>query len=224
MTDSVILLQNIVKNYDHRNGLVHVLQGIDFELKQGEMVALMGPSGSGKSSLLHILGLLDGFQEGRYQLLDRDVKNLNDQERTKLRSQDIGFVYQFHHLLPEFSALENIAMPLLLAGHKLADITPRALQLLGILGMSHRASHRPHELSGGEQQRVAILRAFIHRPKLVLADEPTGNLDNITAGLVFDEFRHLAKAEKTSILIATHDPAIAKATDRIVRLDKGSLA
>jgi len=202
---------------------IHVLRGVDLAVQPGEIVALLGPSGSGKSTLLQAVGLLEGGFEGSIRLAGEEAAKLDDDGRTRLRRDLIGFVYQFHHLLPEFDALENVILPQLVRGDTPDKARERAKQLLEKLGLGHRLEHRPAKLSGGEQQRVAVARALANRPPLILADEPTGNLDEATAETVFGEFLSLVREEGSAALVATHNERLAKRMDRVVRLHDGRL-
>ncbi len=215
---AVFELKNISKSFMQGENKIDVLSKFSLSLKAGEMVALCGPSGSGKSTLLQIAGLLDRADQGQVLLEGQDVSGFNERQQTKLRLNKIGFVYQFHHLLPEFSAIENIAMPLMIAGETQPVAREKAMEHLERLGLKERANHIPAKLSGGEQQRIAILRALIHQPTLLLADEPTGNLDTKTAAIVFKELKSLIKKTGRAALIATHDLALAKKMDRIIKL------
>jgi lipoprotein-releasing system ATP-binding protein len=224
MSDARLSLRGIAKAYNlGRPGEVRVLSGLDLEIAPGEVAALVAPSGAGKSTLLHIAGLLDTPDAGEVVIAGRSVTGLGDGARTDIRRSDVGFVYQFHHLLPEFTALENIVLP------QLANDTPRgragarARELLAAVGVDHRADHRPAELSGGEQQRVAFCRALANGPKLLLADEPTGNLDPATSNQVFDTLMGLVRSTGLSALIATHNPDLARRMDRTVRLRDGRI-
>jgi lipoprotein-releasing system ATP-binding protein len=204
--------------------VTEVLHGIDFEMGRGEFTALMGPSGSGKSTLLNLLGLLDRPTEGSILLEGRDVAGLTDAERTAIRGATLGFVFQFHHLLPEFSALENAIMPLLATRGRMDEaMKERGRELLKSIGLEHRMDYRATDLSGGEQQRVAIARALAVNPPLVLADEPTGNLDTETGDQVFELMRRFNREQKTAFLIVTHDPGIAGRCDRIIEMRDGRL-
>jgi lipoprotein-releasing system ATP-binding protein len=203
---------------------IQVLRGVDLAVGQGEIVALLGPSGSGKSTLLQAVGLLEGGFEGRIRIAGEEAAQLDDNGRTRLRREAIGFVYQFHHLLPDFTAEENVVLPQLIRGRSPAEAGERARNLLDALGLSERRDHRPAQLSGGEQQRVAVARALANRPALVLADEPTGNLDETTADRVLDEFLRLVRGEGAAALVATHNERLAERMDRIVRLHEGRLA
>jgi lipoprotein-releasing system ATP-binding protein len=202
---------------------IDVLRGVDFSVGEGEIVALLGPSGSGKSTLLQAVGLLEGGFEGSIRIGGREVADLGDGARTAMRRDMLGFVYQFHHLLPDFSAAENVVLPQLIRGVAPADARARAESLLGALGLAERLTHRPAKLSGGEQQRVAVARALANRPALVLADEPTGNLDEGTADIVFAEFLRLVRDERSAALVATHNERIAAKMDRVLRLHEGVL-
>jgi len=199
------------------------LKDVDLVVHKGEIVGLIGPSGSGKSSLLHSAGLLEEIQGGAITIDGEELAGLNDDARTNIRLKRLGFVYQFHNLLPEFTARENIALPLLVAGQSRVDALQRADELLGQLGLLERADHTPAQLSGGEQQRVAIGRALANRPKLLLADEPTGNLDPKTSQSVFELLAKLAKEEGVAVLVGTHNLELAGKMDRVVRLENGDL-
>lgn len=224
MTDPVLTLAAIEKRYNagKANEIV-VLAGAEARLNPGEITALVAPSGSGKSTLLHIAGLLDQADAGQVILKGQDLGRASDRARTRARRDQIGFVYQFHHLLPEFSAVENITLPQLAAGVPAADAQARAEDLLGRVGLGARASHRPAELSGGEQQRVAFCRALANDPVLLLADEPTGNLDPATSDTVFEELTGMVRSSGLAALIATHNLDLAARMDRVLRLEKGVL-
>jgi len=202
---------------------IHVLRGIDLTVGQGEIVALLGPSGSGKSTLLQAVGLLEGGFEGSIRIAGIEVAKLDSPGRTVTRRDKLGFVYQFHHLLPDFNAVENVELPQLIQNATLADARARSESLLTALGLGARLTHRPSQLSGGEQQRVAVARALANRPALVLADEPTGNLDEHTADVVLAEFLRLVRGEGAAALIATHNERLAAKMDRVVRLHEGVL-
>lgn len=224
MSDVTLRLKGLTKTYlKGTPGEVQVLRGVDLELNAGEAVAMVAPSGAGKSTLLHIAGLLDMPDDGQVEIGGQDVSGKGDRTRTALRRQDIGFVYQFHHLLPEFTALENITLPQLANGVAEKAAQDRALLLLDRVGVAARASHRPAALSGGEQQRVAFCRALANTPKVLLADEPTGNLDPETSDQVFDALMTLVRDEGLSALIATHNMDLAARMDRMVRLEGGVL-
>ena len=219
----VIELKGVERHYVQGERKLTILNGADFALHRAEMVALVAPSGTGKSTLLHTAGLLERPDGGDVILSGRSCGNLSDDERTAIRRNDIGFVYQFHHLLPEFSALENIMMPQLIHGLAPADASARAEQLLDYMKIGNRAQHRPSELSGGEQQRVAIARAVANAPLVLLADEPTGNLDPVTASYVFDALEALVRQSGLAALIATHNHDLAARMDRRVTLSEGRI-
>ena len=222
MSEIMLELVGIEKAYNRgKPGEVAVLRGAGVSVKRGEVVALVAPSGAGKSTLLHIAGLLDTADAGVVRLAGQDMAGLSDRDRTNIRRADVGFIYQFHHLLPEFSALENIVLPQLANGVSKAAAKARALDLLGRVGIAARADHRPAALSGGEQQRVAFCRALANNPRLLLADEPTGNLDPGTSDQVFSVLMALVRETGLSALIATHNLELAGRMDRIVRLDAG---
>ncbi len=223
--DGEILLtvQGVEKTYVQAGKTLNVLQHLNLRLRGGEITALVGPSGSGKSTLLHILGLLDTPTGGQVMIGDQIVGKMGDRARTKLRNQTIGFIYQFHHLLPEFSAIENVALPLVIAGEKLSHAKEVAEDYLVSMGLDQRLDHRPAQLSGGEQQRVAIARALANQPKLLFADEPTGNLDPETSDEVFDILLDQVRNRGIGALIATHNIALAEEMDRILELKGGKL-
>lgn len=224
MSDPVLSLSGITKAYNHgKPNEVTVLRGIDLEIARGEVVALVAPSGAGKSTLLHIAGLLDTPDAGTVAIDGTDMTGKRDSARTGVRRRDVGFIYQFHHLLPEFSAVENIVLPQLANGVTRDAAQARAMELLDQVGVGSRAAHRPAALSGGEQQRVAFCRALANSPKLLLADEPTGNLDPDTAETVFFALMELVRSTGLSALIATHNLELAARMDRQIRLDQGAL-
>ncbi|PZO76771.1 MAG: ABC transporter [Mesorhizobium amorphae] len=223
MAKDVIKLADVRRHYGEGERRLTILSGTDFVLREGEMVALVAPSGAGKSTLLHTAGLLERPDSGEVSLNGRACGNLSDDERTAIRRNEIGFVYQFHHLLPEFSALENIMMPQLVRGLSRKEAATRAAQLLDYMQIGKRGSHRPAELSGGEQQRVAIARAVANAPRALLADEPTGNLDPVTAGYVFDALQALVRQSGLAALIATHNHELAARMDRRVTLLGGQV-
>ncbi len=224
MNDVSLRLNGLTKTYlKGTPGEVQVLRGIDLELQAGEAVALVAPSGAGKSTLLHIAGLLDTPDSGNVEIAGQDLAGKGDRTRTSVRRQDVGFVYQFHHLLPEFTALENITLPQLANGVSERDAQGRAMSLLDRVGVAQRADHRPAALSGGEQQRVAFCRALANAPRVLLADEPTGNLDPDTSDQVFEALMTLVRDQGLSALIATHNLDLAARMDRIVRLEGGVL-
>ena len=220
----VLALSGIRRRFVQGQAVLDVLQGIDLALSRGSIAALVGPSGTGKSTLLHIAGLLERPSAGEVAIDGRPCNGLGDLERTRLRRERIGFVYQFHHLLPDFTALENVAMPQLIAGRSRREADAAAMALLGRLGLADRLDHRPARLSGGEQQRVAIARALVNRPGLILADEPTGNLDPHTAEEVFAVLLEVVRGTGTAALIATHNPELAARMDATFRLTEGRVA
>lgn len=223
MNSTVLELAKIERTYGRGETALRVLKGIDLAIKAGEIVALVGPSGSGKSTLLHIAGLLDTPTKGKIMVQGRNASKMSDRERTRLRRDTMGFVYQAHLLLPDFTALENVMMPRLLAGVKTDVARADAAALLMRVGLGHRMTHRPGQLSGGEQQRVAIARALANRPALLLADEPTGNLDPATADNVFAELIKIVRETGLAALIATHNPELAAQMDRRVSVRNGLL-
>ena len=223
MSEPVLTLDGIVRHFEQGGRTLEVLRGASLSIGEGEMVGLLGPSGSGKSTLLHITGLLERPDQGEMSIAGHACGGLGDRERTALRRRLLGFVYQFHHLLPEFSALENVMLPQMIAGANRANAKVRAGEMLERVGLSDRTDHRPAQLSGGEQQRAAMVRALANRPALLLADEPTGNLDPETAGLVFEELLRLVREDGLSALIATHDSSVAARMDRSVTLTAGAL-
>jgi lipoprotein-releasing system ATP-binding protein len=218
MSEAVLELRCIARHYQQGGELLKVLSDFSLRVSAGEMVAVIGPSGCGKSTLLHVAGLLDTPSYGHVRIAGHDATSAGDALRTRLRREHIGFVYQFHHLLPEFSAEENIVLPQLIAGEDRRRAKERAAALLAEFGLSQRAAHRPAALSGGEQQRVAIARALANAPQLLLADEPTGNLDTQTGEQVFSLLQRQAKERGLAALIATHNPDLARRMDRVVRL------
>ena len=223
MSEPVLKLEGVTRSFTQGGVTIHVLRGVDLAIQPGEIVALLGPSGSGKSTLLQAVGLLEGGFQGSIKLGGEEAARLDDEGRTRLRRDLLGFVYQFHHLLPEFNALENVTLPQLVAGGEPEAATARARNLLDALGLSQRLDHRPSKLSGGEQQRVAVARALANKPPLVLADEPTGNLDEHTADKVLGEFLNLVRGEGSAALVATHNERLAARMDRVVRLHEGRL-
>ncbi|MBN9590140.1 MAG: ABC transporter [Alphaproteobacteria bacterium 64-11] len=219
----VLRLQNVTRRYREGEGQLEVFSGLDLSLNAGEIVALVGQSGAGKSSLLHIAGLLEAPTSGEIFIEGVAASRLPDLERTLIRRDKVGFVYQAHHLLPEFDALENVLIPQMIAGRSKAAAKAEATRLLTVLGLGQRLSHRPSQLSGGEQQRVAIARALANKPRILLADEPTGNLDPRTAGGVFDALIQITRAQGLAALIATHNFDLAARMDRALLLDQGKL-
>ena len=223
MSEAILLTRELKRSFTQGDATIEVLRGVNLAVAPGEIVALLGPSGSGKSTLLQAVGLLEGGFEGSIRLGGEEAAQLDDDGRTRLRRELLGFVYQFHHLLPEFNAVENVVLPQLVRGSAPEAAHERARQLLGTLGLSERLDHRPSKLSGGEQQRVAVARALANKPPLILADEPTGNLDEQTADVVFAEFVGLVRGEGCAALVATHNERIAARMDRVVRLHEGRL-
>ena len=221
MSDTPLILRRVQRIYRGEGGDLPILRGADLTLHAGEIVALVAPSGAGKSTLLHVAGLLDRPDGGTVLVEGRDAGSLPDTARTAVRRDTIGFVYQFHHLLGEFTALENVVLPQMIAGRSRRDAVAHASGLLSAFGLAPRAEHLPGKLSGGEQQRVAIARALANGPKVLLADEPTGNLDVATAGTVFEELLHIVRGQGLAALIATHNPELAARMDRIVTLRDG---
>lgn len=223
MSEHIIQAVNVTKSYRENKTRIDVLKGINLSVGQGEQCAIIGPSGSGKSTLLHLLGGLDTVSTGSLKLLSHELSSLSEKKRCQLRNKNLGFIYQFHHLLPEFTALENVTMPLLISGMKVSDAKKQAIHMLDNVELSHRLKHKPAALSGGERQRVAIARALVTKPKCLLADEPTGNLDQDTAKCVFDLIIELNKTLKTSLVIVTHDLLLASKMSRILELKNGIL-
>ena len=223
MSDVIISCQQLSKRFQEGRLDVQVLRGVDLQIHAGEKVAILGSSGSGKSTLLHILGGLDLPSSGHVEVLGKRMDQLSDTERGQLRNESLGFIYQFHHLLPEFTALENVAMPLLIRGVKVAEASQQAADILEKVGLGERLAHKPAQLSGGERQRAAIARALVTRPQAVLADEPTGNLDQQTAENVFNLMQGLNTAMKTAFVVVTHDLQLANRMDTVYRITAGTL-
>jgi lipoprotein-releasing system ATP-binding protein len=223
MNEAVLSIRGLERAYVTGAGSLPVLRGVDLDVGAGEIVGLIGPSGSGKSSLLHAAGLLEHPNAGRITILGRDCSDLSERQRTRVRLATIGFVYQFHHLLPEFSALDNVALPQMIAGRSRRAARDRAKGLLAELGLAERIHHQPAQMSGGEQQRVAIARALANAPRLLLADEPTGNLDPKTSAAVFDALYDLVRRQGVAALIATHNLELARHMDRVYALKDGRL-
>lgn len=226
MNDSSTILtaQRVTKNYRDGKQMVPVLHDINLTVYSGERIAIIGASGSGKSTLLHVLGGLDNPSSGVVSIAGQIIHGLNERKKSQFRNRHLGFVYQFHHLLPEFNALENVGIPLLIAGVSTQEATTRAHDMLGLVGLSHRVSHRVGELSGGERQRVAVARALVNRPLCLLADEPTGNLDTRTAERMIELMFDLNQSLSTSLIIVTHDLGIAARMDRTLTLEDGRLS
>jgi lipoprotein-releasing system ATP-binding protein len=219
----VVRVHGLTRSFEQGGVKIDVLRGIDIDIRPGEIVALLGPSGSGKSTMLQAIGLLEGGFDGKIEIEGVDATQLDGDQRTTLRRDHIGFVYQFHHLLPDFNALENVVLPQMVAGKTQQQAEERGIELLEALGLAQRLDHRPSQLSGGEQQRVAVARALANKPALVLADEPTGNLDEATANKVFQEFVRLVRDEGSAAIVATHNERLAAAMDRVLRLHEGKL-
>jgi lipoprotein-releasing system ATP-binding protein len=219
----VVRLSNLTRSFEQGGVRIDVLRGVNLEIMPGEIVALLGPSGSGKSTMLQAVGLLEGGFGGQIEICGIKAGALASDGRTALRRNHLGFVYQFHHLLPDFNAIENVVMPQLVAGVKKSEAEDRARELLAALGLGHRLDHRPSQLSGGEQQRVAVARALANKPDLVLADEPTGNLDEATSDRVLAQFLELVRGEGSAALVATHNERLAARMDRVLRLHEGHL-
>jgi lipoprotein-releasing system ATP-binding protein len=224
MSEAVLATAGLTRSFEQGGETIHVLRGVNLSIAPGEIVALLGPSGSGKSTLLQAVGLLEGGFGGSIRLTGTEAAQMNSSERTATRRDLLGFIYQFHHLLPDFNAIENVVLPQLVKGTSRADADARAADLLTTLGLGHRLTHRPSQLSGGEQQRVAVARALANRPALILADEPTGNLDEATAEIVFGEFLRLVRQEGSAALVATHNERLAARMDRVLRLHEGHLS
>ena len=219
----VVRLTGLTRSFEQGGVRIDVLRGVDLTIMPGEIVALLGPSGTGNSTMLQAVGLLEGGFGGRIEIAGIDASSLPSGDRTAIRRNHLGFVYQFHHLLPDFSAEENVMLPQLVAGTLRGEALSRARDVLGSLGLGHRLTHRPSQLSGGEQQRVAVGRALANRPQLVLADEPTGNLDEVTADKVLAQFLELVRGQGSAALVATHNERLAARMDRVVRLHEGVL-
>jgi len=224
MSEPVLLARGLVRTYRETEAPVRVLRGIDLEVARGEIVAVVGASGSGKSTLLHCLGALDELDEGRVLVAGEDLAGLPEPARSRARNRHLGFIYQFHHLLPEFTAIENVALPLAIRRMPSAERHEAAARALASVGLGARLDHTPGQLSGGERQRTAIARAIVSGPSCVLADEPTGNLDRETAGAVFDVLLALARQAGTATVIVTHDPALAARCDRVLQIVDGRIA
>jgi lipoprotein-releasing system ATP-binding protein len=221
--NKIVAIRGLKRSFTQGEAQIEVLRGVDLDIGPGETVALLGPSGAGKSTLLQAIGLLEGGFTGSIMIDGEEAARLDDNGRTRVRRDKLGFVYQFHHLLPDFSALENVELPQLVRGIAPAEAVAQAREMLEQLGLGHRLDHRPAQLSGGEQQRVAVARALATKPLLVLADEPTGNLDETTADIVLGAFLRLVRGQGSAALVATHNERIAVQMDRVVRLHDGVL-
>ncbi len=224
MAEALVIIEGLEKKFVHMGRELHVLKGIDLNIYQGQILSIVGPSGAGKSTLLHIIGTLDLPTEGRIRFAGEELTTMDSRRLAAVRNRDIGFVFQFHHLLPEFDALENVMLPGLIQGRSRREMEKRAKLLLEEVGLGHRGTHRPGELSGGEQQRVAVARALALEPKLVLADEPTGNLDTATSDAIHDLFFHINKEHGTTIIVVTHNVAFAESMPRVVHMVDGRVA
>ncbi|MHB9338269.1 MULTISPECIES: ABC transporter ATP-binding protein [Fusobacterium] len=224
MNNTIIKLEDVDKFYMETGNKLHILKKLNLEVKRGEFVSILGKSGSGKSTLLNIMGLLDKIDGGKIWIDDKEVSSLNETERNNIKNHFLGFVFQFHYLMSEFTALENVMIPALLNNFKnKAEIEKEAKELLEIVGLAERMTHKPNQLSGGEKQRVAIARAMINKPKLILADEPTGNLDEDTGEMIFSLFRKINKERNQSIVVVTHARDLSQVTDRQIYLKRGVL-
>ena len=223
MSEIILDVSDLKRSFRQGETVIEVLRGVALSLAEGEIVALLGPSGSGKSTLLQAVGLLEGGFEGHIAIDGVAAEALSNEGRTAMRREKLGFIYQFHHLLPDFTAVENVVLPQLVAGTDAATAKVRASALLSDLGLAERLDHKPAKLSGGEQQRVAVARAMANKPRLILADEPTGNLDEKTADVVFEQFVGLVRAQGSAALVATHNERLAERMDRVVRLHDGVL-
>ena len=224
MNNMIIKLEDVDKFYMETGNKLHILKKLNLEVKRGEFVSILGKSGSGKSTLLNIMGLLDKIDGGKIWIDDKEVSSLNETERNNIKNHFLGFVFQFHYLMSEFTALENVMIPALLNNFKnKSEIEKEAKELLEIVGLAERMKHKPNQLSGGEKQRVAIARAMINKPKLILADEPTGNLDEDTGEMIFSLFRKINKERNQSIVVVTHASDLSQVTDRQVYLKRGVL-
>jgi lipoprotein-releasing system ATP-binding protein len=221
VAEALVIIENLKKSFQHMGRTLEVLKGIDLNIYAGQILAIVGQSGAGKSTLLHCMGTLDLPTSGRIRLGGEELTTMSGSRLAAVRNRDIGFVFQFHHLLPEFTALENVMVPGLIQGRSRREMQKRAESLLEEVGLSNRASHRPGELSGGEQQRVAVARALALDPKLVLADEPTGNLDSATSDAIHDLFFQINREHGTTIIVVTHNPAFAESMPRVVRMLDG---
>jgi lipoprotein-releasing system ATP-binding protein len=223
MAEALVIIEDLHKSFEHMGQTLTVLKGIDLNIYPGQILSIVGPSGAGKSTLLHCIGTLDLPTSGRIRLAGEELTTMSGSRLAAIRNREIGFVFQFHHLLPEFDALENVMMPGLIQGRPRREMEKRAKALLEEVGLGHRATHRPGELSGGEQQRVAVARALVLGPKLLLADEPTGNLDSSTGDAVHDLFFQINREHGTTIVVVTHNPGFAESMPRVVRMKDGKV-
>ena len=221
--EKLLHLDNVSRHFENGPEKLEILSGINFEVAKGETVAIVGPSGSGKSTLLYLMGLLDRPSTGQISFDGKSLEKANDRQRSKMRNTEFGFIYQYHHLLPEFTAFENVLMPALIGGRANKAMKARAVELLDKVGLKHRLEHYPAELSGGEQQRVAVARALLNKPRLLFADEPTGNLDAASADKVFKLFADLVRDAEAAVILVTHNPQLAAKCDKIYRIEAGQL-
>lgn len=224
MSNIILKLENVQKNYDEKNESLHILRNLNLDVEKGEFISILGRSGSGKSTLLNVMGLLDKADGGKIYIGDKEVDSLSDEARDRIKNKMLGFVFQFHYLLPEFTALENVMLPAMIEGSRSKkEIEEKAMELLSLVGLKERVSHKPSQLSGGEKQRVAIARALINDPEILLADEPTGNLDEETSEVIFGILRDINKRKNQTIIVVTHSRDLAQISDRQLYLKKGIL-
>lgn len=224
MSNIILKLENVQKNYDEKNESLHILRNLNLNVEKGEFISILGRSGSGKSTLLNVMGLLDKADGGKIYIGDKEVDSLSDEARDRIKNKMLGFVFQFHYLLPEFTALENVMLPAMIEGSRSKkEIEEKAMELLSLVGLKERVSHKPSQLSGGEKQRVAIARALINDPEILLADEPTGNLDEETSEVIFGILKDINKRKNQTIIVVTHSRDLAQISDRQLYLKKGIL-
>ncbi|MBR8702038.1 Lipoprotein-releasing system ATP-binding protein LolD [Fusobacterium sp. DD29] len=224
MSNIILKLENVQKNYDEKNESLHILRNLNLDVEKGEFISILGRSGSGKSTLLNVMGLLDKADGGKIYIGDKEVDSLSDEARDRIKNKMLGFVFQFHYLLPEFTALENVMLPAMIEGSRnKKEIEEKAMELLSLVGLKERVSHKPSQLSGGEKQRVAIARALINDPEILLADEPTGNLDEETSEVIFGILKDINKRKNQTIIVVTHSRDLAQISDRQLYLKKGIL-
>ncbi len=224
MSNIILKLENVQKNYDEKNESLHILRNLNLDVEKGEFISILGRSGSGKSTLLNVMGLLDKADGGKIYIGDKEVDSLSDEARDRIKNKMLGFVFQFHYLLPEFTALENVMLPAMIEGSRSKkEIEEKAMELLSLVGLKERVSHKPSQLSGGEKQRVAIARALINDPEILLADEPTGNLDEETSEVIFGILKDINKRKNQTIIVVTHSRDLAQISDRQLYLKKGIL-